>query len=35
MAYVVFRNGGHAPNAAYYEAQLQKARALCKRLKSR
>ncbi len=34
-AYALFRDSGHVPYAANYEAELQKARALCDRLKRR
>jgi hypothetical protein len=34
-AFVTMRDGGNAPAAAYYEAQLPKARALLDRLTSR
>jgi hypothetical protein len=35
VALVTMRDGGNAPSAAYYEAQLPKARALFNRLISR
>ena len=35
VAFVTMRDGGNAPAAAYYEAQLPKARALLDRLTSR
>ncbi len=34
-AFEVSRDGGHAPNAAYYEARLPEARALLTRLEAR
>ena len=34
-AFETMRDGGHAPNAAYYEGQLPKARALVARLRGR
>jgi hypothetical protein len=34
-AFETMRRGGHAPNAAFYEQQLPKARAIVARLRGR
>ena len=34
-AFETMRDGGHAPNAAYYEQQLPRARAILARLRER